>query len=56
MALAQLLQRAGVDVGILYDEESTAGNDMRRVGEEGLFQQLTEQNIETLGAALRARS
>jgi Fe-S oxidoreductase/nitrate reductase gamma subunit len=50
VALAQLLQRAGMDVGILYDDERTAGNDVRRVGEEGLFQQLSEQNVEVVSA------
>ena len=40
---------AGVDFGILYDGERNAGNDVRRVGEEGLFEALAEQNIETLG-------
>ena len=29
--------QAGVDFGILYDAERTAGNDVRRAGEEGLF-------------------
>ncbi|HTU28007.1 MAG TPA: (Fe-S)-binding protein [Solirubrobacteraceae bacterium] len=47
--LARLLQRAGVDFGILYDSERNAGNDVRRVGEEGLFESLAEENIETLG-------
>jgi len=31
-------ERAGVDYGILYDGESNAGNDVRRVGEEGLYE------------------
>jgi Fe-S oxidoreductase len=43
--LARILRRAGVDFGILYDGERTAGNDVRRVGEEGLFADLAEQNI-----------
>jgi Fe-S oxidoreductase/nitrate reductase gamma subunit len=47
-ALAQLLQRAGVDVGCLYDGERTAGNDIRRAGEEGLFRSLVADNIEAL--------
>jgi Fe-S oxidoreductase len=46
--LARLLHGAGVDFGILYDGERNAGNDVRRVGEEGLFETLAEQNIETL--------
>jgi Fe-S oxidoreductase len=48
-ALARLLTRAGVDFGILYDGERNAGNDVRRAGEEGLFEALAEHNIETLG-------
>lgn len=44
-ALARVLHQAGVDVGILYDGESTSGNDVRRVGEEGLFETLAEKNV-----------
>ena len=47
-ALARLLHRAGVDFGILYDGERNSGNDVRRAGEEGLFEALAEHNIETL--------
>jgi len=41
---AETLQKAGVDFGILYDAERNAGNDVRRVGEEGLFEMLVEKN------------
>ena len=44
-SLARLLHAAGVDFGILYDGERNSGNDVRRVGEEGLFESLAEQNI-----------
>jgi Fe-S oxidoreductase len=47
-SLARLYQAAGVDFGILYDGERNSGNDVRRVGEEGLFELLAEQNISTL--------
>ena len=47
-ALARLLHDAGVDFGILYDGERNSGNDVRRVGEEGLFETLAEQNIAAL--------
>ncbi len=47
-ALARILHHAGVDFGILYDGERTAGNDVRRVGEEGLYADLAEENIETI--------
>jgi Fe-S oxidoreductase len=49
--LARLLTDAGVDFGILYESEWNSGNDVRRVGEEGLFEQLAEHNIEALAAA-----
>ncbi len=47
--VARVLHQAGVDFGILYEAERNSGNDVRRVGEEGLFEQLAEHNIETLG-------
>ena len=46
--IAELFHRAGVDFGILYDGERNAGNDVRRAGEEGLFEALAEHNIATL--------
>jgi Fe-S oxidoreductase len=49
-SFAALLQDAGVDFGILYEGESNSGNDVRRVGEEGLYEVLAESNIETLAA------
>jgi Fe-S oxidoreductase len=48
---AALLHEAGVDFGILYDGESNAGNDVRRVGEEGLYEVLAESNIAALAGA-----
>jgi Fe-S oxidoreductase len=48
---ATLLREAGVDFGILYEGESNAGNDVRRVGEEGLYEVLAEANIGTLASA-----
>ena len=39
-AFAELLTEAGVNVGYLAEAERTAGNDVRRVGEEGLFESL----------------
>ncbi len=49
--LSKLLNEAGVDFGILYEDEWNAGNDVRRVGEEGLYEQLSEHNIEALANA-----
>ena len=42
-SLARLFHEAGVDFGILYDGERNSGNDVRRVGEEGLFESLAEE-------------
>jgi Fe-S oxidoreductase len=47
--VARVFHHAGVDYGILYNEERNAGNDVRRVGEEGLFEQLVEQNLKVFG-------
>jgi Fe-S oxidoreductase/nitrate reductase gamma subunit len=47
-SLARVLHHAGVDFGILYDGESNAGCDVRRVGEEGLYTSLVEKNLATL--------
>jgi len=48
---AGLLHDAGVDFGILYDGESNAGNDVRRVGEEGLYEVLANANVAALQSA-----
>ena len=48
---ATLLKEAGVDFGILYDGESNAGNDVRRVGEEGLYEVLASANVSALSSA-----
>jgi len=48
MALARLLEGAGVDVGFLGYEESCCGHFARRLGDEYLFQCQAKQNIETL--------
>jgi len=45
---ARIFRTAGVDFGILYEAERNAGNDVRRIGEEGLFQLLLEKNQQTL--------
>jgi len=47
-SLARLYHEAGVDFGILYDGERNSGNDVRRVGEEGLFELLAEGNIQAI--------
>ncbi|MEK7373205.1 MAG: heterodisulfide reductase-related iron-sulfur binding cluster [candidate division NC10 bacterium] len=49
--VARAFHRAGLDVGILYEGERNAGNDVRRVGEEGLFHLLAEKNAGVLAKA-----
>lgn len=50
-SVARVLQRQGVDFGLLYDGEKNAGNDVRRIGEEGLFEMLVEDNLAALARA-----
>src|SRR5271165_1285579 len=49
-ALAEILQHAGVDFGLLFDAERTAGCDVRRAGEEGLYVTLAEENVKAISA------
>jgi Fe-S oxidoreductase len=49
--VARILHDAGVSFGLLYEGERNAGNDVRRIGEEGLFEMLVEQNMGTLAKA-----
>jgi Fe-S oxidoreductase len=49
--VARILHDAGVSFGMLYDGERNAGNDVRRVGEEGLFEMLVEHNLGVLADA-----
>lgn len=37
--------KAGVDFGILGNEETCCGSEVRRMGEEGLFEMLVEDNL-----------
>jgi len=45
--LARLLNDIGVNYAVLGREEGCCGNDVRRVGEEGLFQMLKEENLQS---------
>jgi Fe-S oxidoreductase len=49
--VARILHDAGVSFGLLYEGERNAGNDVRRVGEEGLFELLVEQNMSAFADA-----
>ncbi len=48
--VAELFEAAGVDFGILFEAEQNSGNDVRRVGEEGLFETLAQANIDAINA------
>jgi Fe-S oxidoreductase len=50
-AFARILHHIGADFGIFHEGESNAGNDVRRVGEEGLYEMLAENNIAMLRQA-----
>ncbi len=47
-ATARILARAGIDFGILGKLEKDSGNEVRRFGEEMLFQDLKAQNTEAI--------
>lgn len=44
-SLAELLVKAGVSFGILGTEEDCDGNEVRLMGEKGLFELLSEKNL-----------
>lgn len=41
---AEVFNKIGLDYGILYESERNSGNDVRRIGEEGLYEMLMEKN------------
>ncbi len=47
LKIVRLLSDIGVNYAILGREEGCCGNDVRRAGEEGLFELLREENIKT---------
>ena len=47
VATAEILQKAGVDFGILGAEESCCGESIRKTGDEELFKRLARENIKT---------
>lgn len=49
--VARIFRAARLDFGLLHDGEKTAGNDVRRIGEEGLFESLVEHNLEQMARA-----
>jgi Fe-S oxidoreductase len=50
-ATARLLQTAGVDFAILGPRERCTGDPARRIGNEYVFQEFAQQNVETLNEA-----
>ena len=44
-ALVPILLQAGVDFGILGNEEPCCGSEIRRMGESGLFAEIVEKNM-----------
>jgi len=49
-SFAKLLNQAGINFGLLFEAEMNSGNDVRRVGEEGLYDFLATSNISTIQA------
>jgi Fe-S oxidoreductase len=43
--LCRIYEKAGLDFGILGTKESCCGNEIRRMGEEGLFEELRKENM-----------
>ena len=50
-AAARVFHGAGLDFGILYEDECNSGNDARLAGEEGLFEALREKNLRSFAKA-----
>jgi Fe-S oxidoreductase len=48
---ARILDRAGEDFGVLGKLEKDSGNEVRRFGEEMLFQELRQQNSEAIAGS-----
>jgi Fe-S oxidoreductase len=46
-SLAKCFEKAGLNYGILGDEESCCGSEVYGMGEKGLFEFLTEENMKT---------
>lgn len=45
--LSKIFEKAGFEIGILGKEEACCGNEIRRMGESGLFEDLQEENLAT---------
>lgn len=49
-SLVKVLDAAGVDFGLIGEDESCCGSEVRRLGEEGLFEMCDEENVELLNS------
>ncbi len=49
-SLIKVLDKAGVDYGVIGEDESCCGSEVRRLGEEGLFEMCDEENVELLNS------
>jgi Fe-S oxidoreductase len=47
-SFARVLNRTSANFGILGQDETDSGNEIRRLGEEGLFEQIAQKNIDEL--------
>lgn len=45
---AEVFNKVGIDYGLIYENERNSGNDIRRIGEEGLYEMLMEKNISSI--------
>jgi len=45
---ASLMKASSIDFALLHEGERNSGNDVRRVGEEGLYETLVESNLEAM--------
>ncbi|MCX5807496.1 MAG: (Fe-S)-binding protein [Proteobacteria bacterium] len=43
--VAKMFKKGGLEFGVLGEEEACCGNEIRRIGESGLFEELQEENI-----------
>ena len=50
-SVSRLMKKAGVDFAVLGKKESCTGDSARRLGDEYLFQQMAEKNVNTLNKA-----
>ncbi len=53
-ALAIVLQGAGVDLGILGTQETCCGSEVRRLGEQGLFEMMVEEGTGAVLPSIQA--